>query len=445
MEPARHCPALLVSAPASGQGKTSVTAALARWHTRQGRRVRVFKTGPDFLDPMVLQRACASPDAQASDASVSAYQLDLWMNGEADVRARLYAAAGEADLILVEGVMGLFDGKPSSADLAQQFGLPVLAVIDGSAMAQTFGALATGLARYREGLHVYGVAANRIGSAYHAQLLRESLPSDLHWLGALPRDAAFALPERHLGLVSANELGDLDVRLDALADAWAQHAATALPPSVTFTARDCVRFPERLRGVRIAIARDAAFCFLYPANLDLLRAAGAELRFFSPLAGDALPECDAVWLPGGYPELHLATLSQRDDLRTALHAHRDAGKPLLAECGGMLYALDTLADRDGVAHPMAGLLRGSAVLQPRLTAIGLQAVELPEGVLRGHTFHYAHAEIAATPLATAHNPNGAPSREAVYRDQRMTASFVHFYFPSYPEAAMQLFLPSAQP
>ncbi|WP_266158692.1 AAA family ATPase, partial [Dyella silvatica] len=209
-----HCPALLVSAPASGQGKTSVTAALARWHSRQGRRVRVFKTGPDFLDPMVLQRASRHP----------VYQLDLWMAGEADVRARLYAAAAEADLILVEGVMGLFDGSLSSADLAQRLGLPVLAVIDGSAMAQTFGALATGLARYREGLQVHGVAANRIGSAYHAQLLADSLPADLHWLGALPRDPSLALPERHLGLVAAAELGDIDTRLDALADAWATHA-----------------------------------------------------------------------------------------------------------------------------------------------------------------------------------------------------------------------------
>src|SRR5687768_9008207 len=170
----RHCPALLVSAPASGQGKTSVTAALARWHARLGRRVRVFKTGPDFLDPMVHERASGAP----------AYQLDLWMNGEADVRARLHAAAGEADLILVEGVMGLFDGAPSSADLARAFDLPVLAVIDGSAMAQTFGAVATGLARYRDDVRVHAVAANRIGGEYHAQLLRESLPPDLPWCGA---------------------------------------------------------------------------------------------------------------------------------------------------------------------------------------------------------------------------------------------------------------------
>ena len=426
----RQCPALLVSAPASGQGKTSVTAALARWYSRQGRRVRVFKTGPDFLDPMVLERASGAP----------VQQLDLWMCGEADVRARLYAAAGEADLILVEGVMGLFDGDPSSADLAMRLGLPVLAVIDGSAMAQTFGALATGLARYRDGLRVHGVAANRVGSDYHAGLLQRSLPAELHWLGALPRDAAMTLPERHLGLVAAAELGDLDARLDALADAWARHAATALPPPVEFAAAAPGEVPPLLAGRRVAIARDAAFCFVYRANVELLRAAGAELAWFSPLAGEPLPACDALWLPGGYPELHLDALSRRDDLHAALRVHRDAGKPLLAECGGLLFLLDTLADRDGTARPMAGLLRGHATLQPRLAGLGMQQVELAEGALRGHAFHYARAEIGAKPLALASNPNRGPSREGIYRDRRMTASFMHFYFPSNPEAALRLFL-----
>lgn len=425
------CPAWLVSAPASGQGKTSVTAALARWHARQGKRVRVFKTGPDFLDPMVLERASGAP----------VYQLDLWMNGEDDVRARLHEAAAEADLILVEGVMGLFDGGLSSADLAQRLGLPVLAVIDGSAMAQTFGALALGLARYRDGLRVHGVAANRVGSAYHAQLLAGSLPDDLHWLGALPRDATLALPERHLGLVAAAELDDIDARLDALADAWAVHASTELPAPVRFSAASRAAVPPTLRGVRVAIARDAAFCFLYPANLDLLRDAGAELCFFSPLAGDSLPACDAVWLPGGYPELHLLTLSRNDALREALHAHVDAGRPLLAECGGMLYALDSLADVEGARFPMAGLLRGNAAMQARLGGLGMQAVTLPEGELRGHTFHYAQAEIDEPPIAMASNPDGGPSKEGVYRRGRFTASFMHLYFPSNPAASVALFLP----
>jgi cobyrinic acid a,c-diamide synthase len=393
--------------------------------------VRVFKTGPDFLDPMVL--------ARASDAPV--YQLDLWMNGEHDVRARLHEAAGDADLILVEGVMGLFDGGLSSADLAHRFGIPVLAVIDGSAMAQTFGALALGLASYREGLDVFGVAANRVGSAYHAQLLAGSVPPSLRWLGALPRDAAFALPERHLGLAAADEVGDIDDRLDALADAWAQHASAELPSPVAFPPARRADVSGRLQGVRIAIARDAAFCFLYLANLDLLREAGADLRFFSPVAGDALPDCDAAWLPGGYPELHLPALSRHDGLRQALHAHVDAGRPLLAECGGMLYALDSLTRIDGDTFAMAGLLHGHAQMQSRLGGLGMQSVALPEGELRGHTFHYAHAQIAPQPLAMAANPDGGPSREGVYRRQRMTASFMHAYFPSNPDAAVGLFLP----
>ena len=431
MSGVRHAPALLVSAPASGQGKTSFTAALARAHARQGRRVRVFKTGPDFLDPMVLARASGAP----------VYQLDLWMNGEADVRARLYEAAGEAELILVEGVMGLFDGGSSSADLAQRLGLPVLAVIDGSAMAQTFGALALGLASYRAGLRVHGVAANRIGGAYHAKLLAQSLPPELRWFGALPRDPALALPERHLGLVAAGELAGLDQRLDALADALEQHADLALPPPVAFDAAAAPALPRLLQGRRIAIARDDAFCFLYPANLDVLRQAGAELCWFSPLAGDALPECDAVWLPGGYPELHLPRLAARTDLHAALRAHVDAGKPLLAECGGMLSLLDALATREGDAHSMAGLLPGWAVVRERLAGLGMQSVELPEGTLRGHTFHYAHAEVAQPPLVRAANPDGGPASEAVYRRARLTASFVHFYFPSAPAAALRLFLP----
>ncbi|UPG94148.1 cobyrinate a,c-diamide synthase [Luteibacter aegosomatissinici] len=424
-----------MSAPASGQGKTSVTAALARAHTRLGRRVCVFKTGPDFLDPMILARASGGP----------VYQLDTWMGGEDDVRARLYDAAGEADLILVEGVMGLFDGSPSSADLAARFGLPVLAVIDGSAMAQTFGALAHGLATYRDDVTVQGVLANRVGSDYHAKLLRESLPAAIAWHGTLPRDRLhdrpLSLPERHLGLVAADELADLDERLDALADALAGRSSLELPPPVPFEPAAGLATTVSLSGVRIAVARDAAFAFLYPANLQVLRDAGAELAFFSPLAGDALPACDAVWLPGGYPELHLDTLAARTDLRDALHAHVDAGRPLLAECGGLLYALDQLTDRHGHAAQLAGLLRGHATMQPRMAALGMQAVALPEGDLRGHSFHYAQASVDAAPLAHASNPNGGPTAEAVYRRGRMTASFVHFYFPSHPDAAARLFLP----
>lgn len=428
-----RCRAVLVSAPASGQGKTTVTAALARRARQQGLRVRVFKTGPDFIDPSILERASGE----------AVYQLDLWMLGESECRQRLAAAAREADLILVEGVMGLFDGEPSSADLAMHFGLPVLAVIDGSAMAQTFGALAAGLAGYRSGLCLHGVVANRVGGERHAQMLRDSVRPPLTFLGALPRDPALQLPERHLGLVMAAELADLDARLDAAAQALGGSARIEFEsiPSIDFDAPAAEPVPRLLDGVRIAVARDAAHAFLYPANLNTLHALGATLSFFSALDDTALPAgCDAVWLPGGYPELHAQRLSDNVGLQFALRAHHAAGRPMLAECGGMMGLFDTLTDRNGVVHRVAGLMPGSTTLQPRLQALGLQSVPMPEGELRGHTFHYSRCDTALTPWLRAHNPNGGAA-EPVYRDRRLVASYVHFYFASNPAATAALFRP----
>lgn len=427
----RHCPALLIAAPASGQGKTTVTAALARLHTRQGRRVRVFKCGPDFLDPMIHTRASGAP----------VYQLDLAMVGEAESRRLLWQAAGEADLILIEGVMGLFDGKPSAADLARHFGVPVLGVIDGAAMAQTFGALAHGLATFQPDLPFAGVLGNRVASTRHGEILRDALPPSIRWFGALPRSAAVELPSRHLGLVQAAELADLDARLDAAADALAASADVDLPPAVSFAAPPINEPVPLLKDVRIGVARDAAFAFLYQANLDLLQALGAELRYFSPLADSALPEVDSLYLPGGYPELYLAELAGNQAMAEAIRAHHQAGKPLLAECGGMLYLLDELRDKQGASGRMLGLLAGSAALQPRLTALALQEVTLPEGELRGHSYHHSHLDSPLEPLVRGRCPNGKPVAEAVYRLGRLTASYIHFYLPSNPEAAAALLRP----
>ena len=422
------CPALFVAAPASGQGKTTVVAALARLHSRQGRRVRVFKCGPDFIDPQI--------HAVASGAPV--YNLDLGMCGDADAGWRLHRAACEADLILVEGVMGLYDGEPSGADLAQRFGIPVMAVIDARAMAQTFGALAYGLKHYRPDVPFSGVLANHVGSARHAEMLRAALPADMRWYGALQRDADVALPERHLGLQQAGEIDDLDARLDRLADMLAETSAGKLPPPVPIAAAPAPELPPLLAGTTIAIARDAAYNFIYPANLDTLRDLGARLEFFSPLAGDPLPECDAVWLPGGYPELHGEQLARNRALWTALDADVAAGKALLAECGGMMSVFDEIVDQQGVAHCLGGLLPGRVTMQPRLAALGLQGVDLPGGTLRGHTFHYSTCATALPPYATARTPDGRAG-EAVYRVSRLTASYTHFYFPSAPEVVVQLF------
>lgn len=425
----RPCPALLVAATASGQGKTTVTAALARRHRQAGRRVRVFKCGPDFLDPQIL--------AAASGAPVE--NLDLWMCGADDGARRLAAAAQDADLILVEGVMGLHDGTPSSADIALAFHLPVLAVIDAGAMAQTFGALALGLAHYRPGLHLAGVLANNVASAHHAELLRTSLPDGIAWYGALAREAAASLPQRHLGLTQAAEVADLDARLDRLAAALPA-AADLLPPAVSFSAADVAPLPRLLEGVRVAVARDAAFGFIYPANLDTLAALGAQVTFFSPLAGEALPPADALWLPGGYPELHAARLAKNRGFFDALRAHHAAGRPILAECGGMMALFETLTDTDGKVHRMAGLLPGGSVMQPRLAALGGQALPLPEGTLRGHTFHYSRLDTPLAPALHASSPDGRPG-EAVFRAGRLVAGYVHAYFPSNPDAVAALLAP----
>ena len=427
----RSCPALLIAAPASGQGKTTVTAALARLHSRQGRRVRVFKCGPDFLDPMILARASGRP----------VYQLDLAMVGEDESRRLLWEAAGEADLILIEGVMGLFDGAPSAADLSRCFGVPVMAVIDGSAMAQTFGALAHGLSSFQPDLPFGGVLANRVGSARHGEILRDSLPASIRWYGALPRSAEIELPSRHLGLVQAEELADLDARLDAAADALALSADTELPPSVTFAAPVSAPLEPLLKGVRIGVARDAAFAFLYQANLDLLQALGAELLYFSPLRFTRLPAVDSLYLPGGYPELHLRGLARNHAMADAIRAHHEAGKPILAECGGMLYLLDGLTDLEGERTQMLGLLPGEARMQKRLTALALQEVALPEGRLRGHTFHHSVLDSPFEPLARGECPNYKRTAEAVYRRGRLTASYIHLYLPSDPAAAAALFRP----
>lgn len=422
------CPALLIAAPASGQGKTTVTAALARLHARQGRRVTVFKCGPDFLDPQIHAVASGRP----------CQNLDLGMCGAADARWRLSRAAEDSDLILLEGVMGLFDGTPSAADIACRFDIPVLAMIDAGAMAQTFGALAHGLASYRPGLPFAGVLANRVGSERHAAMARDSLPTGMGWFGALPRNPAAALPERHLGLLQAAEIGDLESRLDHLADALAASATVDLPKPVIFDTAPPPAIVPRLAGRRIAIARDAAYGFIYPANLETLRQLGAELHFFSPVAGGPLPACDAVWLPGGYPELHAGALSANRALWSALRAHVAAGLPLLAECGGMMSLFERVTDKNGQDHAFAGLLPGVSVMQKRLAALGMQVAELPEGRLQGHTFHYSKSETSLPPIARANTPDGREG-EAIYRLARLTASYVHFYFPSNPAAVAALF------
>jgi cobyrinic acid a,c-diamide synthase len=424
------CPALFISAPASGQGKTTITAGLARLHRRLGRRVRVFKTGPDFLDPMILERASGAP----------VLSLDLWMVGESACRSLLAQAAAQADLILIEGVMGLYDGTPSSADLATTFGVPVVAVISAKAMAQTFGAVAFGLARFRAGVPFHGVFANRVGSARHAQMLEASLPPDLKWTGHIASTDGIELPDRHLGLFQADEIGDLDARLERAADALAPTALAALPPRVEFGDAQIEPLPPLLAGAHIAIARDAAFSFIYPANVALLETLGARLTFFSPLADEPVPaDASALYLPGGYPELHAPALAQRTRSAQTIRAHVATGKPLYAECGGMLYLLESLTDAQGNASPMLGLLPGHARMQKQLAALGMQQIDSAHGVMTGHTFHYSHLSTPLAPVRHATRPQSDAPGEAVFRAGPIVATYMHGYWPSNPSLTAALF------
>ena len=424
------CPALFLSAPGSNHGKTTITAALARYHVSQGRKVRVFKAGPDFLDPMILEQACGQP----------VYQLDLWMMGENECRRLLYQAALEADLIVIEGVMGLFDGEPCCADLAELFSVPVMAVINATGTAQTFGAIAFGLANYRPKLKFAGVLANNVGSPRHNDMLQQGIPADIHYFGGIARDSHFVLPERHLGLVQAEEVNDLDSRIAAAAEALALTALANLPEAVEFRFQQPESLPQLLSGIRIGIAQDTAFSFIYAANLEVLEAMGATLCFFSPLADSALPEVDSIYLPGGYPELHLQTLQNNLAMKAALQTHFEQGKPLYAECGGLLYLLDSLTDTAGNQGEMVGLLPGSAVMQNRLKGLGYQLATIPGGFLRSHTFHHSLIETPLIPTAFGERLHNTSAGEAIYQINRLTASYLHCYFASNAYAAAQLFL-----
>lgn len=434
----RFCPALLVTGPATGQGKTTVSAALARLHARAGRIVRVFKCGQDFLDPMWLALASGTP----------VHQLDLWVMGEAECRRRLWEAAGEADLIIVEGVMGLFDGQPSSADMAIVFSVPVVAVIDAWAMAQTFGAVVLGLRRYNPQMPWCGVLANRVAGKGHANLLQHSLINADDWLGALPNDSTISVQERHLGLVPATELSDPMARLDRAADALAENVLSLVTISalqewqVRFPAPAMVETVAHLLGGRtVAVARDAAFCFLYEANIMALKELGATLVFTSPLVDNCLPECDALWLPGGYPELYAEILSKNTSFRDSLRQHVSSNKPVWAECGGMMCLFDSLETGDETSYRMWGVFTGKVIMQKKLAALGPHELPLAKGTLRGHTYHHSRCETPLMPAGFTQRGSGTDKTqgEAFFVVGNTRGSYFHAYFKSNLAATAQLF------
>ena len=424
------CPALFLSAPASGQGKTTITAGLSRYFKNQGKTVRVFKTGPDYLDPQIL--------AQASGEAVE--PLDLWMAGENDCKHKLYEAAKVADLILIEGAMGMFDGDPSSADLAATFGIPIAIVMDVKGMAQTAAALASGLANFRDDYQVAGLIANNCGSERHSQLIRDALPESLPLIAALPRNPEVTLPERHLGLVQAAEIRDELEQCIERAAVWIEEAGlTELPAPIEFKPTEIPQPKKLLQGRRIGIAKDEAFSFIYAANIQLLEAMGAECYYFSPLYDSYLPEVDALWFPGGYPELHATKLAENASMALAIREFFEADKTILAECGGFLYTMETLTDLEGNIYPMLGLMQGHGAMRGRSGCQGMQTAVLPEGDVRAHAHHRSRSESTPEPIAHGRRQRHPAPGEAIYRERGLTATYLHLFFPSNAEAVADIF------
>lgn len=429
------CPALFITAPASGQGKTTITAALARMLKRQGKIVRVFKTGPDFLDPQIL--------AQASGEHVE--QLDLWMAGENYCRYQFYQAAQEADLIIVEGAMGMFDGDPSSADLAATFNIPMAIVMDVKGMAQTAAAIAMGLANYRDDIQVAGLIANSCSTERHRQLIEDALPDSLPLLATLARSESVALPERHLGLVQASEVrAELEQRFNAGAD-WLVDAGleNILERFSNVEFKPAILPIEQplLQDKIIAIAKDEAFSFIYQANLLLLKELGATLKFFSPLHDKEMPAADALWLPGGYPELHAKKLAENTSMLNSIRLFSEQNNPILAECGGFLYCLEELTDLNDETHVMLNILAGQGAMKGKRGCQGMQTAIFPEGEIRAHAHHRSRSFNMPEALSYGRRQRHPAPGEAVYRHNNLNASYLHLFFPSNPKAISRLFNP----
>jgi cobyrinic acid a,c-diamide synthase len=430
-------PGLIIAAPASGSGKTTVTLALLRRFRRDGVAVASFKIGPDYIDPG-FHAAASGRDCP---------NLDPWAMRPATVARLLRSVQDGAELVLGEGVMGLFDGAVdgtgSTADVAALTGWPVVLVVDVRGQAASAAALLRGFAGHRADVHVAGVIFNRVGGPAHAALLRRAVaPLGIPVLGCLPRSDDLTLPERHLGLVPAGERADLAAFLERAAERVAEHLdlpalrALATPPRLP---------PEGGRGEaeglpplgqRIAVARDAAFAFAYPALLEGWRAAGAEIRFFSPLADEApAVDADAVYLPGGYPELHAGRLTGNAAFLDGLRGAAARGATVFGECGGYMVLGAGLVDAEGRRHAMAGLLPLETSFAERRLHLGYRQARLSGACalgaagqgFRGHEFHYASIldEGSGEPLFDCRDAAGRALGPAGRRRGAVFGSFVH--------------------
>ncbi|MCW1968293.1 MAG: cobyrinate a,c-diamide synthase [Anaerolineae bacterium] len=445
-----NIPRMIIAATHSGAGKTTLTAGLIAAYRAQGLRVAPFKIGPDYIDPSYHALAAGAP----------CHNLDTWMLSPEQVRESFVRRCKHADLAIIEGVMGLFDGKAadddvgSAAHVARLLDAPIVLVLDARAMARTAAVLVKGITDFDPRLHIGGFVANRVGSAGHAKLIAQAAESIAAppMLGHLVRNDAFALPERHLGLVPTSEAGqwkiwltdvqrqiENSIQLEALL-ALANRAPNTLPSDGTAASR----LTHSGQSCRIAIARDAAFSFIYDDNLDLLVEAGAQLEFFSPLTDTALPDgTHGLYLGGGFPELYASDLSANVAMRQSILAASRAGMPIYAECGGLMYLTERIIDQQGQCHMMVGALPGASHMSPRLNLGYREVAALQDNwlwrageTMRGHEFHYstwANQPAHLQPLYRAAQP--APWQTEGAAINNTLASYVHLHWLAKPELA----------
>ncbi len=442
---------VVIAATHSGSGKTTLALGIMAALKRRGFSVQPFKVGPDFIDP----------GHHTHVTGRQSRNLDGWMLSRPYNQRLFFRLMQNADCAVVEGVMGLFDGfnavsdTGSTAEMAKWLDLPVLLMVDASSMARSAAAVVRGFETFDDGLTLAGVVFNRVGSDAHLAILKEAVSHycTVPCLGGLPRDESLIMPERHLGLVTSEEGGLSQERIARLAEVVEGHldldrllktCALDIPEAETAQTTQ----PTPAARVRIAVARDAAFCFYYPDNLELLERFGAELIFFSPLRDERLPEgCHGIYLGGGYPEVFAETLSENCSM---LHSVREAGGkgcPIYAECGGLMFLSAGITTFKGIHYPMARLFPFATRMLPRFRALGYREIRLKQGgplgqkgaVARGHEFHYSEiAETDGNGLETYYAVKGRrvpPGRSGGYRIDNSLASYIHLHFGSNPEIA----------
>jgi cobyrinic acid a,c-diamide synthase len=446
-------PRLVIAGVASNVGKTTVTIGLARALGWRGLRVALFKCGPDYLDPTYHARATEAPSQN----------LDGWMMGREAVQATFAYAAREADIALVEGVMGLFDGasptgeQGSTAEIAKWLRAPVVLVVDAGGMARSFAAVVKGFATFDPALTISGAIANRVGSPGHLEILKRAT-RDPPILGGLVRDPEHAFADRHLGLHTADDR----VLPTSLLDHWGDRASTDLDvdrllemarsaPSLE-AASESETAPRRfpVNRCRIGIASDEAFHFYYADNIRRLEALGAELVRFSPVRDATLPDIHGLYLGGGYPEVHASALAANAPMREAVAEFARRGGIVYAECGGLMYLTEAIVTHDGERFPMVGLFRTEAHMRPKLQALGYVEVETqnstilggPGARFRGHEFRYSELVPALTTKEVEHTytlrrRRGNATLPEGYRAGNVLASYVHAHWASNPRIAAE--------